>query len=175
MVYVGAEVTIGGWIVTFLDQLRGGGPSAGYVSSGFWGGITVGRFILWPVTDRIGKSRAIYVYGALAIGFELIVWRVPDLITNAVAVAMVGLVLGPLYPIVMNISAEVLPRWILAGSIGFIASIGQMGSAIFPFLTGLLATHYGVAVLQPLVIGLLAFMMANWAVFLFNSGSRRTD
>lgn len=38
MIYVGAEVTIGGWITTFLDQLRGGGPSAGYVSSGFFGG-----------------------------------------------------------------------------------------------------------------------------------------
>lgn len=29
---------------------------------------------------------------------------------------------------------------ILAGSIGIVASTGQMGSALFPFLTGLLAT-----------------------------------
>ncbi|KAG9029878.1 hypothetical protein FRB95_004754 [Tulasnella sp. JGI-2019a] len=175
LVYVGAEVTIGGWIVTFLDQLRGGGPSAGYVSSGFFGGITVGRFILWPVTDWIGKRRSIYIYGVLAIIFEIIVWRVPNLLTDAVAVALVGLVLGPLYPIVMNVSAEVLPRWILAGSIGFVASLGQMGSALFPFLTGLLATSHGVEVLQPLVIGLLGFMMANWALFLFHTGGRRTD
>ncbi|KAG9074559.1 hypothetical protein FRC06_010606 [Ceratobasidium sp. 370] len=31
-VYVGTEVTIGGWIVTFVIEERGGGPSAGYVS-----------------------------------------------------------------------------------------------------------------------------------------------
>jgi hypothetical protein len=27
-----------GWIVTFLMNVRGGGPSSGYVSTGFFGG-----------------------------------------------------------------------------------------------------------------------------------------
>ncbi len=27
-----------GWIVTYVIDLRGGGPSAGYISSGFFGG-----------------------------------------------------------------------------------------------------------------------------------------
>jgi fucose permease len=38
LIYVGVEVTIGGWIVTFIIKVRGGGPSAGYISSGFFGG-----------------------------------------------------------------------------------------------------------------------------------------
>uniref|UniRef100_A0A8H7XWM1 Major facilitator superfamily (MFS) profile domain-containing protein n=1 Tax=Psilocybe cubensis TaxID=181762 RepID=A0A8H7XWM1_PSICU len=38
LVYVGVEVTIGGWIVTFIINVRGGGPSSGYISSGFFGG-----------------------------------------------------------------------------------------------------------------------------------------
>jgi len=38
LIYVGVEVTIGGWIVTYIIQVRGGGPSAGYISSGFFGG-----------------------------------------------------------------------------------------------------------------------------------------
>jgi fucose permease len=29
ILYVGTEVTIGGWIVTFIIQERGGGPSSG--------------------------------------------------------------------------------------------------------------------------------------------------
>jgi len=37
-VYVGTEVTVGGWIVTFIIDERGGGAEAGYVSSGFFGG-----------------------------------------------------------------------------------------------------------------------------------------
>jgi fucose permease len=38
LVYVGVEVTIGGWIVTYIIDVRGGGPSSGYVSAGFFGG-----------------------------------------------------------------------------------------------------------------------------------------
>ena len=38
LVYVGVEVTIGGWIVTFIIDVRGGGASSGYISAGFFGG-----------------------------------------------------------------------------------------------------------------------------------------
>ena len=45
LVYVGTEVTLGGWIVTYVIDLRGGGPSSGYISSGFFGGeCDVGTF-----------------------------------------------------------------------------------------------------------------------------------
>ncbi|KAI0918795.1 hypothetical protein AcW1_009483 [Taiwanofungus camphoratus] len=37
-VYVGVEVTIGGWIVTYIIDVRSGGTSSGYISSGFFGG-----------------------------------------------------------------------------------------------------------------------------------------
>lgn len=38
LAYVGVEVTIGGWIVTFVRDKRGGGVSAGYLSTGFFAG-----------------------------------------------------------------------------------------------------------------------------------------
>lgn len=42
--YQGAEVAISGWIISFLVQFRNGDPSrVGYVTSGFWAGITLGR------------------------------------------------------------------------------------------------------------------------------------
>ena len=34
LIYVGTEVTLGGWIVTFIIRERAGGPSSGYISSG---------------------------------------------------------------------------------------------------------------------------------------------
>jgi fucose permease len=41
--YQGAEVAISGWIISFLVQIRHGDPSkVGYVTSGFWAGITLG-------------------------------------------------------------------------------------------------------------------------------------
>ncbi|CUA73969.1 hypothetical protein RSOLAG22IIIB_01490 [Rhizoctonia solani] len=159
-VYVGTEVTIGGWIVTFIIEVRGGGASAGYITSGFFGGLTLGRVVLlW-----VGERRVIYIYYLLAIGLELVVWLVPDIIGDALTVSFVGLLLGPMYPIAMNITSNIVPRRILTGSIGWIASFGQAGSAAFPFMTGALAQKYGVKVLQPLLIGTLSALVVVWSM-----------
>ena len=86
------------------------------------------------------------------------VWVVPSLIENAVAVAFVGLLLGPMYPILMNHTSKILPRWLLTGSIGYIAGVGQAGSAVFPFMTGALASKAGIHSLQPLCV----FLFSPW-------------
>jgi len=60
--YVGAEVALGGWIVTFMIRVRGGAPFAsGMTATGFWMGMTVGRVVLGFVTPRIGEKLAITV------------------------------------------------------------------------------------------------------------------
>jgi fucose permease len=42
--YQGAEVAISGWVIAFLVQFRHGDPSkVGYVTAGFWTGITLGK------------------------------------------------------------------------------------------------------------------------------------
>jgi fucose permease len=81
---------------------------------------------------------------------EFVVWFVPSLIGDAAAVAIVGMLLGPIYPIVMNQSSKILPRWLLTGSIGWIAGFGQAGSALLPFITGAVASKVGIENLQPL-------------------------
>ncbi|KAJ3516403.1 hypothetical protein NLJ89_g1143 [Agrocybe chaxingu] len=150
LIYVGVEVTIGGWIVSFIIEVRDGGPSAGYVSSGFFGGLATGRVLLLWVNKKVGERRVLFIYAFLAIAFELTVWFVPSLLQNAVAVAIVGMLLGPMYPIVMNQTSRVLPRWILTGAIGWIAGFGQAGSALLPFITGAIASSHGIKSLQPL-------------------------
>ncbi|KAG6837145.1 hypothetical protein H0H93_014050 [Arthromyces matolae] len=150
LVYVGVEVTIGGWIVTYIIQERHGGPSSGYISAGFFAGLMTGRVVLLWVNEKVGERRVIFIYAALAIGLELIIWFVPSLIGDAVAVSIVGVLLGPMYPIAMNHAGRVLPPWILTGSIGWIAGFGQTGSALLPFMTGAISNKYGIKSLQPL-------------------------
>jgi fucose permease len=69
LVYVGVEVTIGGWIVTYIINVRGGGPSSGYISSGFFGGLTVGRVALLWINKKVGERRVLFIYSALAIAY----------------------------------------------------------------------------------------------------------
>ncbi|KAG7092620.1 hypothetical protein E1B28_008963 [Marasmius oreades] len=174
LVYVGVEVTIGGWIVTFVRRERHGGPDAGYISSGFFGGLTLGRVVLLWINALVGERNAMFLYAVLAIGLELVVWLVPSLIGGALAVSFVGFLLGPMYPITMNYAGRTLPRWILTGSIGWIAGFGQAGSAVFPFMTGALAGKYGIRSLQPLLVAMMVAMTLLWGV-LCVSGKRRKE
>ncbi|OCH86755.1 MFS general substrate transporter [Obba rivulosa] len=173
LIYVGVEVTIGGWIVTFLIDVRHGGPSAGYISSGFFGGLTLGRIALLWLNKKVGERRIIFLYALLAIGLELVIWLVPSLVGGAIAVSFVGVLLGPIYPIVMNHSSRILPPWLLTGAIGWIAGFGQAGSAFLPFLTGLLASREGIKSLQPLLVAMMSAMVIVWA--LVPNAPRRID
>jgi len=164
LIYVGVEVTTGGWIVTFIMDKRGGGHSSGYISSGFFGGLTVGRIALLWINRKIGEYRVIYLYSFLGLGLEIIIWLVPSLIANAVAVSIIGVLLGPMYPIVMNHSARILPRWLLTGAIGWIAGLGQAGSALIPFVTGALAGKFGIGSLQPFMVANICVMAAFWMI-----------
>lgn len=69
VIYVGIEVTIGGWIVTFIETKRAAGANAGYISSGFFGGIMIGRIALIWLNRKIGPRRVLFIYLLLAILF----------------------------------------------------------------------------------------------------------
>ncbi|KAI0739072.1 MFS general substrate transporter [Daedaleopsis nitida] len=164
LIYVGTEVTIGGWSVTYIQEKRNGNSNAGYISSGFFGGLMLGRLLLMWLNRKIGERRALFLYALLAIQLEVTVWVVPSLVENAIAVAFVGLLLGPMYPILMNHSTSILPRWLLTGCMGYIAGVGQAGSAVLPFLTGLLASKFGIASLQPFIVSMMSTMIVIWAL-----------
>lgn len=48
----------------------------------------------------------------------------------------------------MNATAASLDPDLAGGAIGYIAALGQCGSALFPWITGALAGSYGVWALQ---------------------------
>ncbi|KAF9552887.1 MFS general substrate transporter, partial [Agrocybe pediades] len=162
LIYIGVEVTLGGWIVTFIIHQRDGGASSGYISSGFFGGLTLGRVGLMWLNKRLGEHRATVFYSIVAIALELTVWFVPSIIENAVAVSIIGLVLGPMYPLLVSHMTHILPRWLLTACVGLVTGIGVAGSAALPFITGLLASKYGIASLQPLMVSMMGAMLLAW-------------
>jgi hypothetical protein len=64
----------------------------------------------------------------------------------------------------MSETKDLLPSWLLAGSIGWISAIGAAGSAALPFLTGLLASKFGIKSLQPLLVSIMSAMVGIWAL-----------
>ncbi|KAL4765274.1 putative MFS efflux transporter [Aspergillus foveolatus] len=161
--YQGAEVAVSGWVVSFLINCRHGDPlRVGYVSAGFWAGITLGRFLLVYPAHLIGEKIAVFIMALGAVGFQLLTWLVPSIIGEAVAVAILGLLLGPVFPCSTAVFVKLLPRRIQLQSLSFVTALGSSGGAVFPFMTGILAQRVGTMVLHPVCLGLYAVMGVSW-------------
>jgi MFS-type transporter involved in bile tolerance (Atg22 family) len=91
-----------------------------------------------------------------------LVWFVPNIIGDSIAVAFVGYVLGPLAPCSMAIFARLLPRSLQTAALGLVSSAGSAGGAFAPFMTGLIAQVVGTWVLHPICIGLFVVMLGSW-------------
>ncbi|KAF2024106.1 MFS general substrate transporter [Setomelanomma holmii] len=164
--YVGAEVALGGWIVTSMRQERAGGEFAsGMVATGFWTGITVGRLVLSFVTPRLGEKFAVLIYIILAMVCQLMFWLVPSFHVSAVFVALQGFFLGPLFPAIVVASTKVLPAYLHVSAIGDAAAFGGGGGAALSFAIGSLAQAKGVGILQPVILVVLVVLLLLWLCF----------
>jgi fucose permease len=69
----------------------------GYVPSGYYGGVSLGRILLAEPTHRFGEFRMLLLYSFLCFVMQLVFWLVPNLVSNAVAFSLMGFFLGPLF------------------------------------------------------------------------------
>lgn len=161
--YQGAEVSISGWVISFLISYRKSDPSrVGYVTAGFWGGITLGRFLLSHPAHKIGEKIAVAGLLVGAAAFQILVWKVPNVVGEAVAVSIVGLLLGPIYPCAMAVFSRLVGRRLQMSSLAAVSALGSSGGAVAPFFTGLLAQQVGTWVLHPICVALFAGMLLCW-------------
>ncbi|CVK86310.1 related to tetracycline resistance proteins [Fusarium mangiferae] len=161
--YCGAEVALGGWVVVFMQKRRNASAIVGSaVATGFWGGMTVGRLFLSLVTVRLGEFWAMFLYIGVTIALELVFWLVPSLVVSAVAAALIGVAMGPMYPVAVVLITKVMPRSLHVGTIGFAASFGGSGGAILPFAVGAIAQAKGVQTLQPIVLAICVVLGCLW-------------
>lgn len=161
--YVGIEVSLGSWSYSFLTEERHQTALvSGWVVSGYWLGLTIGRVALARVAERLGSARLIELcIGGVIVG-TLIVWLIPLSIAPAVGFWLVGFCLGPIFPTTIASMPQLMPARLVPSAIGFLASVGAMGAALFPWLAGNLAERLGLGSLLPYAAILTAGMLAVW-------------
>ena len=164
LVYVGVELSLGNWSFSFLTEERHQAEEAsGLAVSGYWLGLTLGRFTLGKVAERIGNRRLIELCLAGVVAGVLIVWLVPVGVAMAAGLWLVGFSLGPIFPTTIAISSGLVPVRLLPSAIGFITSFASVGAALLPAGAGALAERVGLWVLMPYAIGLTVLLLGLWA------------
>ncbi|CAO3593869.1 unnamed protein product [Absidia cylindrospora] len=163
LLYVGTEVCIGNWGYTFLITSRSSDTVAmARIMSGYWGGICAGRLFLGWLTLKVGEKRMIYGYVTVLIGMLLLLWLVPLVAVNATALVIIGITIGPLFPTTVALTSKVVPEHLRATTIGFLCAFGSGGSALFPYVGGVLIGSLGVGSLLPFCISLASMMLISW-------------
>jgi fucose permease len=101
---LGIGITAGGWVVEYLVQARNGHlPEVGYVPAALWGGIFLGRILLAEPTHRFGERRMTLGYCVMILILQLVFWLVPNLISSAVSLCLLGVFYGPMFATVSHI------------------------------------------------------------------------
>jgi fucose permease len=161
--YVGSEVSLGSWSYSLLTEARQqAAVFSGAAVSGYWLGLTLGRLTLANLAQRVGRKRLIQ--GCLAgvlLGVGLI-WLAPNGGVAAAGLWLTGFSLGPIFPTTIALMSTLVPARLLPSAIGFLASLGSMGAAFFPWLAGALAQRQGLWVLLPYVMALTLVMLGLW-------------
>lgn len=161
--YQGAEVSISGWLISYLLSYRKSESSkAGYITAGFWAGIMIGRFLLSHPAHKIGEKTSVAVLTVGAAVFQILVWQIPNVIGDAVAISIVGLLLGPIYPCATSVISKLVGRRLQISSLAAVSALGSSGGALAPFFTGLLAQQVGTWVLHPVCVSLYVAMVGCW-------------
>ena len=144
--YVGAEVSIGSFLINFLGEGNIAGLShadaAHYVSL-YWGGALVGRFVGFAAMRYVspGKSLAVTALGSIALVLTatfgegaLAMW----------AIIAVGLCNSIMFPTIFSLALHGLGKFTGQGS--GILCMAIVGGAVIPFVQGMFADTVG---LQP--------------------------
>jgi fucose permease len=161
--YVGTEISMGSWSFSFLTEGRHGSTLlSGWAVSGYWMGLTLGRLTLANLTRKLGKRRLIQgcLVGALA--GVLLIWLAPHEAISAIGLTLTGFSLGPLFPTTIALMSDLVEARLLPSAIGFVASLGSLGGALFPWLAGNLAQQVGLWSLLPYVLLLTCAMLCIW-------------
>ncbi|KIW96745.1 uncharacterized protein Z519_02136 [Cladophialophora bantiana CBS 173.52] len=161
--FLGAMITAGGWVVEYLVRVRGRNmKTMGYVSAGYNGGGFLGRLLLMEPTHRYGERRMVFLYALACLALQIMFWRIPNVVGDAVLFSALGFFAGPFFPTGVSVATKLCPKAIQNTALGFIFVLAQAGGSLFPALTGLVAAHAGVKVLQPILAGLFVLVCASW-------------
>lgn len=142
--YVGAEVSIGSFLVNFLEQpniLNISTLDAGHYVSYYWGGAMIGRFIGFVVLLKIRARKALAFNAIFAIILVLIL-LVSSGHFAGYTILSIGLFNSIMFPTIFTLGIAGLDKFTPYGS-GLLCT-AIVGGAIVPIIQGFAADHIGI-------------------------------
>lgn len=165
LIYTGVEVCAGSWGYNYLLGMRALSPFvADWMISGFGLGLTLGRFVIQPLSERLGVGLATLMFTLIgsALFSLLLIWLLPFSLGSGLAFSLLGLSLAPIYPVTVALVPRLVPPRLEASAIGVLVGVSISGLAFLPWLAGVLAQFQGIWTLPPYLFLLSLIMLGFW-------------
>ncbi len=143
-VYVGGEVSIGSFLISFLSEptvAHLDTQQAGKYVSFYWGGAMVGRFVGFAVMQKIHASKAL-TFNAVVAALLVLLTILSSGQIAMWAILAVGLFNSIMFPTIFSLALHGLGQYTEQGSGILCAAI--VGGAILPVVQGLCADVIGI-------------------------------
>lgn len=141
--YVGLEIGFGGWIYTYaVESGLGDEISAAYLTSAFWGALTVGRLLAIPIAARF-RPRSMLIadlVGCFVSITVILLWS--DSATAAwIGAIGLGVSVASIFPTTLSLAGR---RMTITGRVtGWFFVGASSGGMVLPWLIGRLFASFG--------------------------------
>lgn len=168
--FVGAEVGFGGWIFTFAVSLDlTDETSAAYLTSLFWGALTMGRLLAIPLAARFRPRIILFsdLFGCLLSVVIILLWP-QSLMAVWLGTFGIGLSMASMFPVTLSLAER---RIAITGKVTGIFLVGaSLGGMTVPWLIGQLFDPVGPWVMMLiLAIALIGAIGVLIALILYSS------
>jgi fucose permease len=158
--YVGSEVSFSSWIYTYaVDQQLATVATAAYLTSVFWGTITIGRLVSIPLTLRWRPRRILLVDLLGALASLLVILVGGSSIAVWLGTAGFGLSVASVFPTTMALAGRRMP--VSGRATGWFFVGASLGGMILPWVVGQLFEPLGA---QAMIVLVMVGMAAALAV-----------
>jgi len=167
----GVELTMGGWISTFVKEVLGvGAGNALIILSLYWLGMMLTRIAVGNILKRASHIGVLYVLLAIALVGAALLLATHNIAIAAAGVFLLGVGFAAMFPTVLGFIADRYAT--LSGTAFSLAiAIALTGGMSLPFLAGILGGVYGMRgsflivpvalAMQGLLLGVLAGRLRN--------------
>jgi fucose permease len=161
LLYVSAEMGTGLWAASILVTDRGlaAGDASVWVSL-YFGSITVGRFLVGLVANRMGNRKLVRLGIAVAMTGALL-FALPGAFgaVSPAGLVLMGLGCAPIFPSLMHETVRRFPTEAVRQLIGRQMTCAYIGSSVVPAAFGLVATWAGLQTVMPVVVVLFLVLL----------------
>ena len=172
---IGGESSFGGWIFSYALQTGvAESVGAGYLTSIFWGALTLGRLVGIPVVHKIGPRYLLLAnfVGCLIAAVAMVLWPLAPMIVWTAAIVL-GFSMASIIPATFTLSGA---HFTVSGRItGILVFFSAAGGMLLPWLIGQFFESIGPLILgRALLINQIIALMLFMLVFA-RSGKRAKD